>query len=92
MRDLAREYSAEAIEKCVHLMRNGSTQSVQLIAAAMILDRAWGKPKQAVDIETTGKTLEQLLEAVYAARQAEKAANAETIDAAEETVLNTTTP
>ncbi len=85
MRELAREHSSEAIEKCVELMRRGSTQSVQLLAAAMILDRAWGKPKQEVDIEATGKTLEQLLEAVYAARQAEKAASSQTVDIVGET-------
>jgi len=50
--------------------------AAQIAAAVHVLDRAFGRPKQAVDIETTGKTLEQLLEAVYEARRAE----AKTID------------
>jgi len=55
--------------------------TVRAFCAANWIDRALGKPRQSVEVEQQGRTLEQLLEAVYEARRAERAANAETIDA-----------
>jgi Family of unknown function (DUF5681) len=46
---LAREYSQPALEKLVRLMQHGKPHAVQLSAAVAIIDRAWGKPVQAVE-------------------------------------------
>ena len=47
IRDLAREYGPEAIEKLVDLMR-GEDARVSRAAAADLLDRGYGKPSQPV--------------------------------------------
>ena len=58
VRSLAREYTAEAIEKVVAIMRDPkSPPATALGAATHILDRGWGKPNGAVDV-THRKTLE----------------------------------
>jgi hypothetical protein len=46
----ARKYSIEAIHVLVKLMRNGDTAAVKASAANSILDRAYGKPAQNVDM------------------------------------------
>jgi hypothetical protein len=45
---LAKHHSPEAIDKLVKLMRHASSESVQYQAAVAILDRAYGRPAQAV--------------------------------------------
>jgi hypothetical protein len=53
VRDLAREYTQEAIETFVLIMRNHKAPSAtRLAAASALLDRAWGKPHQTVDNNT----------------------------------------
>ena len=43
--ELARIYSAEAIETLVDLMRNAKEDRVRGTAAQALLDSGWGKPK-----------------------------------------------
>jgi hypothetical protein len=50
--------------------------SAHIAAASAVLDRAWGKAKQSVEIDQQGKTLEQMLLAIAAAREAEQAPEA----------------
>jgi len=47
--DLAREHTVEAIETLVDIMRNGLTDTARMAAANAILDRAYGRPKQAIE-------------------------------------------
>jgi hypothetical protein len=47
---LARIHSHEAVTKLVHLMRNGKKEEVQFKAATAILERAFGKAAQSVDM------------------------------------------
>ena len=73
--ELARMNSVAALKRIVALMDDkNAPKTVQLAAAMHILDRALGRPKQTVDVEQTGRTLEQILMAIAAARDAEKAA------------------
>src|SRR5215467_9886250 len=44
----AKHYSSEAINKLVGLMRCAASEAVQYQAACAILDRAWGRPAQAI--------------------------------------------
>jgi hypothetical protein len=44
---LAQQHCPEAIEKLVHLMRNGVPDSAQIMAADKILDRGCGRAPQA---------------------------------------------
>lgn len=48
VRQLARSHSKEAIERLVELMRDKRHKNIALRACEVLLDRAWGKPVQAV--------------------------------------------
>lgn len=50
IRDLARQYTAEAFEEIVDLMKNCRDPKVRMVAAKEILDRGWGKPVQGVEV------------------------------------------
>jgi hypothetical protein len=59
--ELARQYSPEAIRKLAAIMRSGLPQQA-IIAANSILDRAYGRPKQAVAVsagERPGRELSE---------------------------------
>ncbi len=44
--------------------------TVRAFCAANWIDRALGKPRQSVEVEQQGKTLEEMLEAIWEARAA----------------------
>lgn len=48
VRDLAREHSLAAIQRLAWLMENADSQRTQAAAAEALLDRAWGRPAQAI--------------------------------------------
>ena len=61
--------SVAALKRIVALMDDPKAPKATQLAAAMhILDRAFGKPKQTVDVEQQGRTLEDILRAIAAAR------------------------
>lgn len=47
----ARLYTHEALRTLLKLMRSARSENVRLNAAGLILDRGWGKPVQAVQID-----------------------------------------
>lgn len=49
--ELAREYTAEALETVLAVMRSGETYAIRLAAANVILDRAYGRPQAAVVVK-----------------------------------------
>lgn len=50
--ELARSYTKQAIATLASIMENGSERA-QVAAAQVLLDRAWGKPSQAVEVTGT---------------------------------------
>ncbi len=48
VRDLAREHSVAAITRLAWLMENAQSERTQAAAAEALLDRAWGRPAQAI--------------------------------------------
>jgi hypothetical protein len=74
MQTLARSHSVEAIERAVELMLNSKSEAIQLAAISMILERAFGKPKQEIEVANQGATLEEMLTAIWAAKHASEAA------------------
>ena len=56
--ELARSYSAEAIDTLVDLMRNGKDERVRGTAAQALLDRGWGKPK--VEVTSNNESVSYL--------------------------------
>lgn len=51
--ELARSYTAEAIETLVDLMRHGKDERVRGTAAQALLDRGWGKAQ--VEVVSSGE-------------------------------------
>ena len=52
------------------MMDEAAAPAVRMACAAHWLDRSGGKPKQAVEIESQGKTLEQMLYEIWEAKHA----------------------
>ena len=50
VRLLARQYTAEAINTLVELMRYKKAPTIRVRAAEVLLDRGWGKPPASVDV------------------------------------------
>ena len=63
--ELARSYTAEAIDTLVDLMRHGKDERVRGTAAQALLDRGWGKAK--VEVATSGG--QSYIEALKAAAE-----------------------
>ena len=47
VREAARAYTAEALAKLAAIMRHGTSEAAQLLAAKELLDRGYGRPAQA---------------------------------------------
>ena len=60
MAELARSYTAEAIDTLVELMRYGKDDRVRGTAAQALLERGWGKPKVEAVTEAGGGYLQAL--------------------------------
>ena len=71
--ELARSYTAEAIDTLVDLMRHGKDERVRGTAAQALLDRGWGKAKVEVVSSGEGGYLE-LLRAVNEQIKADQSA------------------
>src|SRR5215469_4465023 len=54
VRELAREYTEEAIQKLVELMRKADSDQAQILAANSLLDRDWGRPVQTLGGDPEG--------------------------------------
>ena len=66
--------SMAALKRIVALMDDPKAgKAVQLAAAMAVLDRAFGKPRQTVDVEQQGRTLEEILLAIAATHDEEQA-------------------
>ncbi len=73
--ELAREGSLAAMRRLIAIVDDPEAPyAAQIAAAVHVLDRAWGKAKQSVEVEQQGRSLEQILYAIIAAREAEEAA------------------
>jgi hypothetical protein len=53
--ELAREYTAEALQTLAFLMRYGKNDQVRLAAANALLDRGYGKPPAQVDVSAQSR-------------------------------------
>jgi hypothetical protein len=70
--DLARERSPAALDKIFAIMNDETVPpAVQLVAAGMILNRAYGTPRPMVETGDRGRTLEEMLREIWAAREEE---------------------
>ncbi len=50
VRELARQYTDEAIQTLVTLMQSAKLERTRLAAASELLDRGYGRPPQAIDL------------------------------------------
>lgn len=53
IREAAQEYSAEALAVLVKVATMGESEAAKVAAANSILDRAHGKPSQAIDVDAS---------------------------------------
>ena len=57
MRELCKAQTVPALKKLARLMEDDEQPgNVQLQAATALLDRAWGKPQQQIDVDVEHKT------------------------------------
>lgn len=61
VRDLARQHTIAAMRGLVKVLKNPKSPPAAIVAAAnAILDRAWGKPAQPVDVNASNEFLAAL--------------------------------
>jgi hypothetical protein len=53
--EAAKEYSEEALEILITVARKGRSEAARVAAACAILDRAFGKPKQQIQADVSGR-------------------------------------
>lgn len=61
VRELAKKYTLQAIERLADIMDNGDKDAAKINAATALLDRGWGRPSQSIDIDDAVKDLVQLV-------------------------------
>lgn len=59
VRDYAREFTFEAVDRIIELMRQTEDDKVAFAAAREILDRSIGKPRQFHDVEIATKQMDR---------------------------------
>jgi len=56
VRELAKTYTTQAIETLAEIMHDtGATANARVKAAEALLDRAWGRPQQSVDMQVDSR-------------------------------------
>ena len=61
VRDLARQFTEEAVETLASIMRNPESPTPARVAAAQaLLDRGWGRAAQQVEVQRSGGFAEML--------------------------------
>ena len=74
IRELAKAYTADAIETLVSIAKNiKASDSARVQASTALLDRAWGKPAQYNENHTTGETWQEFLQRIAETEEAEEA-------------------
>lgn len=71
IKELAQQYTAQALEALVRVMEDGESEAARVSAANAILDRGHGKPSQSID---AGGNIMGFLADVLAERRAKVAA------------------
>lgn len=71
VRELVRQHTEMAITTLVEICEYGQSEAARLAAAVALLDRAWGKPSIAVEVQESGPDLGALILEAY--RQATEA-------------------
>jgi hypothetical protein len=71
VRDLARQHTETAINTLVKICEHGEKETARIAAAVALLDRAYGRPTVAVEVQETGLDIGALM--LKAARRANEA-------------------
>jgi hypothetical protein len=63
IKEIARKHGADAIKRLAHLMTKAESEQAQVAACKELLDRAYGKPAQAIigDDEAPVKTVMEVI-------------------------------
>jgi hypothetical protein len=61
VRELARQHTQLAVETLVEICEHGQSEAARIATAVALLDRAWGKPMVAVEVQDAGPDLGALI-------------------------------
>lgn len=64
LRDLAREYTPQALEALAKVMLKGESESARVSAASALLDRAYGKPSTVLAGDEDGGAIKTIHEII----------------------------
>lgn len=64
VQELARQHTEEAISTIADLLKFSEDESVRIRAAEALLSRAWGRPRQEVEIDATKEFQGTLLKVI----------------------------
>ena len=62
--ELAREYTNDALDTLVDVMKSGQSESARIAAATAILDRGYGRPTKATSLEVNAPFVPTIIELV----------------------------
>ena len=62
--ELAREYTNDALDTLVDVMKSGQSESARIAAATAILDRGYGRPTKATSLEVNAPFVPTTIELV----------------------------
>ena len=62
--ELAREYTNDALDTLVDVMKSGQSESARIAAATAILDRGYGRPTKATSLEVNAPYVPTTIELV----------------------------
>jgi hypothetical protein len=77
VRELARKYTEDAIRVLVEIALTGKKESARAAAAEALLDRAWGRPSQALEVSGDAGLRIVISERVAAALEAGRSGGSE---------------
>lgn len=58
--EMASEYTEDALNALVNIVRSGESENARVAASNAILDRAYGKPAQSMDVSNSDGSLQTL--------------------------------
>lgn len=66
IKQAAQAYTSDALEVLAQIMKAGESESARVAAANAILDRGYGKPKQALDVDANIRSIGEALDGLDA--------------------------
>jgi len=69
IKEIARKHGADAIKRLAHLMTKAESEQAQVAACKELLDRAYGKPAQAIIGDEDEAPVKTVMEVIWGAQK-----------------------